>query len=151
MDAAEENLAKLYPAPCLIDDELAQLISKRGAAQLKDRTRNLVITSVAAGVFGCLTGIVNHPQGLIVILAGVLVLFLCLAVIKTAIVANAFRKRQYDKVARLMPDAVLWTTFAYPLSYFQLLQCQLIELQLLMLEGRASELEIVTRFLWAAI
>jgi tetratricopeptide (TPR) repeat protein len=72
-------------------------------------------------------------------------------VIKTAIVANAFRKRQYDKVARLMPDAVLWTTFAYPLSYFQLLQCQLIELQLLMLEGRASELEIVTRFLWAAI
>jgi tetratricopeptide (TPR) repeat protein len=64
---------------------------------------------------------------------------------------RAYRQRRYDLAFKLLPDAMTWNATWSPFTVIQLIQCQFCEINMLLLEGRALELELISRFTWAGL
>jgi tetratricopeptide (TPR) repeat protein len=140
----------IHSVPNLVDDELATRLSKRGQIEFSAfRTRRFIIVfslSILVGM-SCTPAFQSLFQ--IPLLLAALIMA-SIAGTKTMAVSRAFYSRRYDQVAVLLPNTMRINTMWYPLTYFQYRRTLMIQLQLLLLEGRFAELEALIRYYWGA-
>lgn len=144
-----------YKALNLYDDELAQLVAERGRENASVKRQSLVrtfaVTLLISAVVGLVTGLTGVPFTPVatVTLIGYLLFGIVVGVFKAARIRNSFKNNQYAVTNKLLADAIWWNSYWYPFTYYPLIQCQNIELTMLLREGRILELEVYTRFCMA--
>jgi tetratricopeptide (TPR) repeat protein len=143
--------SKLMPeVPEFVDDELAARLSKRGQSEFSAfRKRRLLLVFALSFLVGLSCTPTFQPYLQIPLLLAA-VTMTALATSRTMAVSRAFCGRRYDQVAALLPNAIRINTLWYPLTYFQYRKTLMIQLQLLLLEGRFAELEALIRYYWGA-
>ncbi|MDR3614998.1 MAG: tetratricopeptide repeat protein [Candidatus Obscuribacterales bacterium] len=136
--------------PDLVDDELAARLSKRGQIEFSAfRKRRFIIVFALSVLVGMsLTPVFASLFQIPLLLAALIMV--SIAGSKTLTVARAFSSRRYDQVAVLLPNTMRINTMWYPLTYFQYRKTLVIQLQLLLMEGRFAELEALIRYYWGA-
>ena len=149
----KDELAKIvaaaphYPPPALFDEALLNQLAEHGARLAKRNKTRLLIALFVGTVIGFSSGLLSLP-----FLPTLLVVFaiaLGVGTYKARLVQTAYKQRRYDRCLQLLPDTIIWNAAWYPFTYFQLVACQTIEMNILLLEGRALEFELVNRYLRA--
>lgn len=141
-----------YKAPILFDEELAQLISKRGCENTflkkKSLQRTTGIAILIGAMVGLFTGLANLPFAPVATIALLIYMFfgVGVGVYLAARVANSFKNHQYDATHQRLANAIWWNSNWYPFTCYPLIRCQNIELTMLMREGRTLELEVYSQF-----
>ena len=143
------NSKLIDSVPDLVDDELATRLSKRGQIEFSAfRERRFVILfSLSIITMLSLTPALQLLQLPLCLAA---LIMLSISSTKTLAVSRTFSSWRYDQVAALLPNAMRINTMWYPLTYFQYRKTLIIQLQLLLLEGRFAELEALIRYYWGA-
>lgn len=152
------NAPPSYRAPNLYDAELDNLVTERGR-QTAQRKRQqyfwkVIIGAMVGGIIGFILAIVTPSLGYPFLLLGLALYFAIGYFVgsrRSHLVSKTFKSGRHDLTAQLIPDAIWWNLAFYPLTKSPLENCQNIELNLLLYEGRTLELEAHSRFLMAHI
>ncbi|HEY9677836.1 MAG TPA: hypothetical protein V6C76_07490 [Drouetiella sp.] len=133
-----------FVLPRLVDDQLAAELVLRGMRERKALTIRVGIYTFIGAVVGAISVLVH------VDILPLLFLSMFLSALVGRLLANqverAMRRRQHDRAARLLPNATYWTCMLSPFAYFSQLRCLQMQVNLILLEGRYTELEIVSLY-----
>jgi len=163
-DLTDEELLKLleappsYKAPNLYDSELDRLITERGRQTVRQKRQQyfwkVMIGAIIGGIFGFVSSFVAPSIVFQLTLLSLTVYFAIGYFVgshRSKLVSKTFKSGRHDLTLKMLPDAISWNTAWYPLTIKSLLNCQNVELNLLLNEGRILELEAHSRFLMAHI
>ncbi|MFN8554414.1 MAG: tetratricopeptide repeat protein [Candidatus Obscuribacterales bacterium] len=147
-----------YKAPNLYDAELDTLITERGRKTARQNRRNYLLNVTIGTTIGMICGMalisvappVAYPFVFLVLILYFSVGYF-VGLQKSRLISQTFKNGRHDLTIKMLPDAIAWNTKWYPLTKKFLLDCQNIELNLLLQEGRILELEAHSRFLMTHI
>jgi len=144
------NSKQVACVPNLVDNELAKQLCLRGQAEFSAFQKKRQIRVFALYFLLALSLMPAFQEFLALPLLLAAFTMMSISASKTIQVSRAFKRLRYDQVAALLPNAIRINTMWFPLTYFQYRKTVLIQLQLLLHEGRFAELEALIRYYWGA-
>lgn len=134
----------------LIDESLASDLAAYGK-RYRERTVQVAIWFVIVGSIagGLLSSFIPIKVFITCILAGLLCGWAYCHYL-TLVLEKQFQSRNFNMLSASLDRAILWSSIFYPITFFELSSCYLLQIKLLLIQGRCVELEALARMAWAS-
>ncbi|MBP7860832.1 hypothetical protein KA183_04050 [bacterium] len=134
----------------LIDEGLANDLAAYGK-RYRERTLKIAIWFVILGSItgGLLSSLIPIKLFVTLILGNLLVGWAYCHYL-TIMLEKQFQTRNFNKLSSNLDRAILWSSIFYPITFFELSSCYLLQIKLLLTQGRCVELEALARMAWAS-
>jgi len=134
----------------LIDEDLATDLAAYGK-RYRERTVRIALLFVILGtVAGGLLSSLIPIKLFVTLILGSLVAGWGYCHYLTLMLEKQFQNRNFNSLSSNLDKAILWTSIFYPITFFELSSCYLLQIKLLLIQGRCVELEALARMAWAS-
>lgn len=134
----------------LIDEGLANDLAAYGK-RYRERTLKIAIWFVILGSLtgGLLSSLIPIKLFLTMIIGSLLAGWAYCHYL-TLVLEKQFQNRNFHSLSSNLDKAILWSSIFYPITFFELSSCYLLQIKLLLIQGRCVELEALARMAWAS-
>lgn len=134
----------------LIDEGLANDLAAYGK-RYRERTLKIAFWFVILGsITGGLLSSIIPIKLFITLICGNLLVGWAYCRYLSIVLEKQFQNRNFHSLTSNLDRAILWSSIFYPITFFELSACYLLQIKLLLIQGRCVELEALARMAWAS-